>query len=103
MKHTTGAAALNWDDLRIALAIAENGTISGAAAQLRISHPTLSRRLQLIERRLGTRLFERTPSSLKLTAAARRHGSRPCVCAKTLRRSSAGSADVTQVPTVRSG
>lgn len=63
------APALNWDDLRIALAIAEHGTLSGAARHLGISHPTLSRRLQLIERRLGTRLFERTPSSLQLTAA----------------------------------
>jgi DNA-binding transcriptional LysR family regulator len=61
--------ALNWDDLRITLAIAEHGTLSSAALHLRISHPTLSRRLQRIERRLGTRLFERTPSSLRLTAA----------------------------------
>jgi DNA-binding transcriptional LysR family regulator len=60
---------LNWDDLRVVLAIAEHGTLSGAAARLRISHPTLSRRLRQIERRLGTRLFERTPSSLRLTAA----------------------------------
>lgn len=61
--------ALHWDDLRIALAIAEQRTLSGAAVQLRISHPTLSRRLRQIERRLGTRLFERTPSSLRPTAA----------------------------------
>ncbi|MBI3524808.1 MAG: LysR family transcriptional regulator [Betaproteobacteria bacterium] len=66
---TLTATSLNWDDLRIVLAIAEHGTLSGAAVHLRISHPTLSRRLQLIERRLGTRLFERTPSSLRLTAA----------------------------------
>lgn len=63
------ATVLNWDDLRIMLAIAEHGTLSGAAVRLRISHPTLSRRLRQIERRLGTRLFERTPSSLRLTAA----------------------------------
>lgn len=67
--HASRAPALNWDDLRIALAIAEQGTLSGAARHLGISHPTLSRRLQLIERRLGTRLFERTPSSLQITAA----------------------------------
>lgn len=60
---------LNWDDLRIVLAVAEHGTLSGAAVRLRISHPTLSRRLRQIERRLGTRLFERTPTSLRLTAA----------------------------------
>jgi DNA-binding transcriptional LysR family regulator len=59
----------DWDDLRLVLAIAEHGTLSAAATHLGISHPTLSRRLQRIERRLGTRLFERTPSSLRLTAA----------------------------------
>jgi len=61
---------LNWDDLRVVLAVAENGTISGAAAVLRISHPTLSRRLRQIEERLGVRLFERTPSSCRPTEAA---------------------------------
>lgn len=59
----------NWDDLRVVLAIAEHGTLSGAAARLRISHPTLSRRLRQIEQRLGARLFERTPTRLRLTAA----------------------------------
>lgn len=63
------ASNLQWDDLRIVLALAECGTLSGAAAHLHISHPTLSRRLQRIERRLGTRLFERTPSGLRPTAA----------------------------------
>ena len=61
--------ALDWDDLRLALAIAESGTLSGAAASLHLSHPTLSRRLQLMEQRLGTRLFERTPGGLQPTQA----------------------------------
>src|SRR5215467_10452788 len=60
---------LNWDDLRVVLAVAESGTISGAAAVLRISHPTLSRRLRQIESRLGVRLFERTPSLCRPTQA----------------------------------
>lgn len=60
---------LNWDDLRVVLAVAESGTISGAAAVLRISHPTLSRRLRQIEQRLGVRLFDRTPSSCRPTEA----------------------------------
>jgi len=64
-----GTSFLNWDDLRITLALAEDGTLSGAATRLRISHPTLSRRLRQIERRLGARLFERTPTGLQLTAA----------------------------------
>lgn len=60
---------LNWDDLRIVLAVAEAGTISGAAAALRISHPTLSRRLRSMEQRLGVRLFDRTPSACVPTEA----------------------------------
>jgi DNA-binding transcriptional LysR family regulator len=63
------APALQWDDLRIVLAIAECGTLSAAAVRLSVSHPTLSRRLQRIERRLGTRLFERLPTLLRATAA----------------------------------
>lgn len=63
----SGAGVLNWDDLRIVLTIAEHGTLSAAAAHLLISHPTLSRRLQQLERRLGTRLVKRSP--LRLTAA----------------------------------
>jgi DNA-binding transcriptional LysR family regulator len=63
------ASSLDWDDLRIALAIAECGSLSGAATALLISHPTLSRRLQRMERRLGTRLFERLSSGLRPTAA----------------------------------
>ncbi|MGQ9368971.1 LysR family transcriptional regulator [Azospirillum sp. ST 5-10] len=60
---------LDWDDLRIVLAVAESGTLSAAATVLRVSHPTLSRRLRRIEQRLGVRLFERTPSSWRVTAA----------------------------------
>lgn len=69
MKPAPTPSGLDWDDLRVALAIAESGTISGAAIVLRVSHPTLSRRLQRMERRLGTRLFDRMPSGLRPTTA----------------------------------
>lgn len=65
----SGAPPVDWDDLRIALAIAESGSLSGAASALHLSHPTLSRRLQRMEHRLGTRLFERLPTGLRPTAA----------------------------------
>ena len=58
-----------WDDLRLVLAVVESGTLSGAAAALRISHPTLSRRLRAVEERLGVRLFERTPTVCRPTGA----------------------------------
>ncbi|NRF65450.1 LysR family transcriptional regulator [Aquincola sp. S2] len=69
MTPAPASTGLDWDDLRIALAIAESGTLSGAAISLHISHPTLSRRLQRMERRLGTRLFERMPIGLRPTTA----------------------------------
>lgn len=63
------AGTLNWDDLRLVLAIADQGTLSGAASALRLSHPTLSRRLRRVEDELGTRLFDRTPRACVPTAA----------------------------------
>jgi len=60
---------LDWDDLRLVLAVAEEGAISRAAQRLRLSHPTLSRRLRQTEQRLGTRLFERTPTACRPTPA----------------------------------
>jgi DNA-binding transcriptional LysR family regulator len=69
MKTAPVSFGLDWDDLRVVLAIAESGTLSGAAIALHISHPTLSRRLQRMERRLGTRLFERMPFGLRPTDA----------------------------------
>lgn len=71
MKHRASSnhAMIDWDDLRLVLAVAESGTLSAAALRLRISHPTLSRRIRRLEQRLGTRLFDRTPSLLHLTSA----------------------------------
>jgi DNA-binding transcriptional LysR family regulator len=49
---------MNWDDLRIILAVREAGTYGGAAGYLRIDETTVSRRLGRIERSLGFALFE---------------------------------------------
>ena len=58
----------NWDDLRIFGAIATSGSLTGAAAQLRLSQPTVGRRLQALEECLGAALLERTPRGMQLTA-----------------------------------
>ncbi|WP_148252948.1 LysR family transcriptional regulator [Aidingimonas lacisalsi] len=60
---------LHWDDLKVVLAIAEAGSLSGAGRRLRASHATLFRRLNAIEERLGVRLFERLRSGYVPTAA----------------------------------
>jgi DNA-binding transcriptional LysR family regulator len=59
---------LNWDDLRIVLAIAHSQTLSAAARALGSTQPTLSRRLEAFERRIGVRLFERGPTGLAPTS-----------------------------------
>ena len=59
----------SWDDYRLFLAIAQAGTLSGAALALNLSHSTVFRRLGGLEAILGVRLFERLPSGYVLTAA----------------------------------
>jgi DNA-binding transcriptional LysR family regulator len=70
---------LDWSDLRYALAVAEAGSLAGAARQLAVNHSTVLRRLDALEAQLGSRLFERsrsgyqpTESGLVLMAQARR-------------------------------
>ena len=59
---------LPWDDLRCVLAIARAGSLSGAARELGIEHSTVFRRLNSVEKRLGVRLFERSPRGYTPTA-----------------------------------
>lgn len=47
--------------------IVEAGSLSAAAEQLAATQPTISRRLQALERQLGVRLLQRTTHSMRLT------------------------------------
>lgn len=58
--------------LRRFLMIAREGTISGAAAALHISQPSLSRQIQDLERELGCTLFVRGKRRIELTEAGMR-------------------------------
>lgn len=60
---------MDWDDLRIFLAIARAGTVSEAARQLELDHSTASRRLANLEARLAIRLFDRAGRRLTINAA----------------------------------
>ena len=70
---------LRWDDLRLFLAVAEQGSLSAAARLLKLGQPTLSRRMAELEEMIGEALFVRisagvvlTPAGQKLLPAARR-------------------------------
>jgi len=56
-----------WDDIRFFLALVRYGSIRGAAAALNVNHTTVSRRLRGLERRLGSRLVQRTPDGYAMT------------------------------------
>lgn len=60
---------LDWDDLRLFLAVARAGSFVGGGRSLGLNHTTLARRLSALEATLGTRLFERSPRGLLLTRA----------------------------------
>ena len=60
---------MNWDDVRLFLAIAEEGSFRRGAVKLGVGHSTLSRRIDALEAELGARLFNRLSRGLTLTAA----------------------------------
>ena len=60
---------MDWDDLKVLLALARGGSVRAAALQLKVSHSTVSRRVDQMEHDLGVRLFERRPTGYVLTAA----------------------------------
>ena len=75
----TNAGNFDWNDVRFLLAIARNGTLAAAGAELDVDQTTVSRRLKGLEARLGTRLFERRQGQLLPTGAGERvleHGRR---------------------------
>ncbi|MFF1701425.1 LysR family transcriptional regulator [Streptomyces sp. NPDC058252] len=57
--------------LRAFLAIADEGTITRAAARLHTSQPALSRTLRALEDHLGVRLIDRSTHHLRLTDAGK--------------------------------
>lgn len=58
---------MNWDDLRYFLALARQGSVSGAGRELKVRHTTVARRIAILEESLGSRLFDRTPHGYVLT------------------------------------
>lgn len=61
---------LTWDELCLVHAVANAGTLSGAARALDVSHPTAFRRLNRLERKMGVRFFDRARDGYTATAAA---------------------------------
>lgn len=62
---------MDWDDLRVFVAVARAGNLSQAARTLRLDHSTVSRRIAQLEFCVGGALFQRHRAGLQATALAR--------------------------------
>ncbi|MDD9939660.1 MAG: LysR family transcriptional regulator [Myxococcales bacterium] len=60
---------MNLNDLKIFAAIAQAGSMTTAARQLRVTQPAVSKRLAELEADLGMPLFDRVPRGVRLTPA----------------------------------
>jgi DNA-binding transcriptional LysR family regulator len=56
-----------WTDLRFFLELARAGTLSGASRRLEVEHTTVARRIDRLEKELGTTLFDRSREGYELT------------------------------------
>lgn len=61
--------AMDWDDVRVFLAVARKGSLSAAGEALQMSASTVSRRIEALERDLATSLFHRSPTGYTPTDA----------------------------------
>ena len=63
---------ISWNDVELILAVSEAGSLSGAAKALRVTQPTMSRRLAELEAELGEPIFTRTVEGTSLTSFGER-------------------------------
>jgi molybdate transport repressor ModE-like protein len=60
---------LDWQDVRVFVALARHGSLSAAARALSVNHATISRRVQGLEESVGEKLVERRAEGYVLTSA----------------------------------
>src|SRR5437764_15191932 len=69
MIAANGSAPMNWDDVRVFLAVARDGSLRAAGGALGLSQPTLGRRLAAFEATFGgPSLFGRLPQGRRFHA-----------------------------------
>ena len=61
---------MNWEDLKVLLALTRNQSTRTAAVKLGVSNTTVSRRLDELEEQIGGKLFDRTPEGFRVTPLA---------------------------------
>src|SRR3984957_89482 len=67
---SAAAKGMDWDDVRVFLAVARHGSLRAAGRSLGLSQPTIGRRLASFEATFGgPMLFDRLPEGLRLNSA----------------------------------
>jgi len=66
--YVKNETSMDWDDVRLFLALMRAGNVRTAAATLGVSHSTVARRIDVMEEKLATKLFERLPTGYVLTS-----------------------------------
>lgn len=97
----------DWGDFRVVLALAESGSVAGAARALQLDTSTISRRLVALEEAIGAPLFLRSPRGLTatregevMTSAAREMAEsvrKGCLQVKAARQGTEGHVRITTV------
>ena len=64
-----GMSLKNWDEIRYFLAVARHGSVSAAAKGIGVSHATVLRHVDELEKVLGVKLFRRLQSGYQLSNA----------------------------------
>lgn len=60
---------MDWNDIKVFLALVRHGSVRAAAPKLGVSHSTVARRVESLEKRLGVRLFDRLSTGYAMTPA----------------------------------
>jgi DNA-binding transcriptional LysR family regulator len=84
-----------WELFRTFLAVARDGSLSGAARRLGLTQPTVGRHIDALEAALGLSLFTRSPQGLTATPAANEligHVEAMAAASAALRRTASGGA-----------
>src|ERR1700691_3046357 len=67
-----GLTDVDWDDFRVFLEVVRSGSFNRAAIVLKMTQPTVSRRLVRLEAAIGVRLFDRDRRGPRLTYEGQR-------------------------------
>jgi molybdate transport repressor ModE-like protein len=69
LKGNIVTSEMDWDDIRYLLALVRQGSVRAAAIELEVNHTTVTRRIKRMEKRLGSRMVQKTPGGYQLTSS----------------------------------